>query len=176
MKKISSDFTWVHKRLVPVFWFGGFGSLLLVMSVSGLLQEDWPPDGQSSDSLEGLVFPMVMLAGGYVGFRLFVWDLMDEVYDDTDSLLLRNAGEYDRVSLSDVLDVTFVSSWRPRRIALRLARPSRFGSVVSFRPALGFTLKPFARNRIAEDLLSRVAAELARHRAESSADSEGGRP
>jgi hypothetical protein len=44
----------------------------------------------------------------------------------------------------------------PPRITLRLVTPGRFGNEIAFSPIAGFRLNPFAKNKIAEDLIVRV--------------------
>lgn len=164
MKKISSDYTWLHKRLFPWVWFGFLGFFLLVAMVSGGLQE----------SVVWAVGPILMGVFGFFMFRAFVWDLMDEVHDCTDFLLVRNRGDDEHIVLSDIMNVSMSTHMNPARITLRLVRPSKFGSEIAFSPAADFTLNPFAKNAIAEDLIVRVDAARSRRRGSLSAGSEGG--
>jgi hypothetical protein len=87
--------------------------------------------------------------------KLF-WDLADEVYDCGDSLLIRNRGEEERVSLSNIMNVSISPVMNPPRVTLRLVTPSKFGNEVAFLPIVGFTLNPFAKNQVVEDLIVRV--------------------
>ncbi len=97
-----------------------------------------------------------MAVVGFVVMKKLVWDLADEVYDGGDFLLVKNRGEEDRVLLSNIMNVSVSTNMNPPRITLRLVAPGRFGDEVSFSPASSFTLNPFARNQIAEDLIVRV--------------------
>jgi len=44
----------------------------------------------------------------------------------------------------------------PPRITLRLVRPGRFGREITFTPVKPFTMNPFTRNPVADDLIERV--------------------
>ena len=79
-----------------------------------------------------------------------------EVYDGGDYLLVRNRDEECRISVSEIMNVNASMNVNPPRITLRLASPCKFGSEVSFSPPAGWRLNPFAKNKIAEDLLVRV--------------------
>jgi hypothetical protein len=102
------------------------------------------------------VVPLFMAAFGFFLMKKLVWDLVDEVYDCGDFLLIRNRGEEDKVSLSNVMNVNASTHMNPPRITLRLVSPGKFGTEIPFSPLTGFTLNPFAKNKVAEDLIVRV--------------------
>jgi hypothetical protein len=54
------------------------------------------------------------------------------------------------------MNVSALTQMNPPRVTLRLAVPSVFGPEITFTPARPFTLIPFAKNEIAEDLIVRV--------------------
>lgn len=101
-------------------------------------------------------FPMAMAVLGFFFMRRLVWDLADEVYDCGDSLLVKNRGEEERIFLSNIMNVSASTQMNPPRITLRLVSPSRFGKEVSFCPITKFTLNPFAKDQVSEDLILRV--------------------
>jgi hypothetical protein len=103
-----------------------------------------------------LAVPIVMAVGGFYLMRKLVWDLADEVYDCGDSLLIRNGGEEDLVPLSSIMNVSVSTYVNPPRITLRLVRSGKFGDEIAFSPVKPFTLNPFAKNEVAEDLILRV--------------------
>jgi len=100
--------------------------------------------------------PAIMAVFGYLLMKKLVWDLVDEVYDCGDFLLVRNRGNEERVQLSNIMNVSASILVNPPRITLRLANPGKFGSEVAFSPVIGFTLNPFAKSVVAEDLIMRV--------------------
>jgi len=148
MTKISSRWIRYSKWIFPTLWFG-FLALALVSS----LFADKPADAD----IMFIGGPVAMMVFGYFLFRTLVWDLADEVFDCGDSLLVRNRGKEERISLSNVMNVSVSKMTNPPRITLRLDRPSRwFGSEVAFSPELPISINLFAKNKVGEDLIVRV--------------------
>jgi hypothetical protein len=146
VKKISSSWTFFHKKIFPVFWFGFIALFVLTVSAA------------EADQLDAmfLVIPAFMAIVGFVLLKKLVWDLLDEVYDCGDFLLIKNQGEEDEVALSNIMNVSPSTFTNPPRVTLRLANPSRFGNEIVFSPVTGFSVNPFAKNAVAEDLMVRV--------------------
>jgi hypothetical protein len=152
MTKISSKSTFIYKRLFPILWFGFIAVFLAVALFSGAGQSD-------------LLFLFVALGMGVFGFFLFrrlVWDLADEVLDAGDHLLVKRRGTEERIPISNIMNVSVSSYVNPIRVSLRLVKPGKLGSEVAFTPQAPFTLNPFAKNRVAEDLIVRVHRERTR--------------
>ncbi len=103
-----------------------------------------------------LVAPGVMAVFGFFVMKMLVWDLVDAVFDYGDYLLVKNRGTEDRVMLSNIMNVSSSTLMNPPRITLKLVRPSKFGPEIAFSPTMKFTLNPFAKNAIAEDLIDRA--------------------
>ncbi|MGA2552915.1 MAG: hypothetical protein ABSF50_22460 [Burkholderiaceae bacterium] len=152
MKKISSNSLFFTKRIFPVIWFG---FLIFFASVPWV-------SGHHQIALAPIVFACVMGAFGFVLMKKLVWDLVDEVYDGGDYLLVKNGGIEGRIELANVMNVGASVYTNPPRVTLRLAEPCAFGTEVSFSPARSFTLNPFARNRIVDDLIERADAARTR--------------
>jgi hypothetical protein len=146
MRKISSGATTFHKKLFPLIWFGSLAAFL-VMALRGPLQE-----GQWMF----LAMPLLMAAFGLVLMKKLVWDLVDEVHDGGDHLIIRKGGEQERVPLSNIMNVSASTNSNPPRVTLRLVKPGKFGPEVTFPPQAKFSLNPFAKNPIVEDLIVRV--------------------
>ncbi len=146
MTRISAKYLFVMKRIFPLLWFGFLACFMVAAVLSGAYKQD----------LGFMVMPCLMAVFGFFIMKKLVWDLVDEVYDGGDFLLVKNRGEEDRVLLSNIMNVSVSTNMNPPRITLRLVVPGRFGGEVSFSPASSFTLNPFARNPIAEDLIVRV--------------------
>lgn len=114
---------------------------------------------QGVDGEMGPIFilgPLAMMAFGYFLFRKLFWSLVDEVYDCGDSILVRNKGREERISLSNVINVSESSLTNPPRIELRLDKPGRFGNEIAFSPEVPWGINPFARSKVGEDLIVRV--------------------
>jgi hypothetical protein len=146
MTKISAGTIWFHKRLFPVIWFG-FLLLFVIVAVS---------TGASRKDFVLLVIPVAMGVFGYFLMKSLIWNLVDEVYDCGDELLVRNRGDEDRIGLSSIMNVSVTTFMNPPRITLRLISPSKFRNEIAFSPVKPFTLNPFAKNPVAEDLIERV--------------------
>lgn len=146
MKKISSGNTRFYKKVFPAIWFGGLVVFLVVAVGTGGLKEN----------AIFLLAPLAMTVFGFFLFKNMVWDLVDEVYDCGDTLLIRNRGQEEAVALTNIMNVSSSMLMNPPRVTLRLVIPSVFGTEITFTPAKRFTLNPFAKNEIAEDLIVRV--------------------
>jgi len=146
LKKISSGMTRFNKKVFPVFWFG----FLAVFVVGGTLA-----GGLRTEPMFLLV-PGVMAVFGFFLMKKLVWDLVDAVFDYGDYLLVKNKGTEDRIMLSDIMNVSSSTLMNPPRVTLKLVRASKFGREIAFSPATKFTLNPFAKNEIAEDLIDRA--------------------
>ncbi|MGA9665684.1 MAG: hypothetical protein WBQ69_04445 [Gallionella sp.] len=146
MKKISFNYLSILKNLFPILWFGILAFAMVMMIVTKAYQK----------APAAIVVPCLMAIFAYFMMKKLVWDLVDEVYDCGDFLLVRNRGEEEKVSLSDIINVSATLLVNPPRVTLRLARPGRFGEEISFSPVSPFTLNPFARNQVTDDLITRV--------------------
>ncbi|MBL8267543.1 MAG: hypothetical protein JNL55_14210, partial [Steroidobacter sp.] len=94
MKKISSGFTFFHKKIFPLFWFG---FIAVFVANVWTLGKGLPKDPMF------IAVPIIMLLIGFVILKKLVWDLMDEVYDGGDYLLVKNRGEEERIPLSNIM-------------------------------------------------------------------------
>lgn len=116
MRRISSKTTFLHKRIFPVFWFGLLAIFVAVALIAG--------PGDPSQLPIFLIVPIFMGGFGYFIMKKLVFDLVDEVWDDGTSLLIRNRGQEDRVRLSDIMNVSYSPLINPPRVTLMLRKPS----------------------------------------------------
>ena len=131
-----------------MLWFG-FLAFFVSMGLSG--------SGRPTSRLFPLlVVPILMAIFGFFLMKKLVWDLMDEVYDCGDYLLVRNGAEEDTVPLTNIMNVSATMLINPPRITLKLVNPGKFGKEIAFSPIRRFTLNPFAKDKVSEDLISRV--------------------
>ena len=151
MKQISSKWTFYHKRIFPVFWFGFLGLFILIGFFSG----------DPAQKPMFLLIPVVMALVGFFLVKKLTWDLVDEVFDCGDTLLIKNRGQETLVPLSNIMNVSVSSYVNPPRITLKLISPVSLGDEIAFSPVTGLRLNPFSKNQVAEDLIVRV------HRAKS---------
>jgi hypothetical protein len=146
MTRISSKYLFISKKVFPAIWFGSLALFLVPALSSGMYRKEPIV----------LIVPLVMAVFGFFLMKKLVWDLADEVYDCGDSLLVKNRDVEEDIPLSNVMNVSVSMYMNPSRITLRLVTPGKFGSDVSFSPIRTFSLNPFAKNQVAEDLIVRV--------------------
>jgi hypothetical protein len=152
MKKISSGSLVFTKKVFPFLWFGILFFVLATSLASGAYRQ----------VPLAVIMPILMGVFGYFLIKKLVGDLVDEVYDGGDFLLVKNAGREERIPLSNIMNVSASMLVNPPRITLRLIKPGRLGAEISFTPVRTFTLNPFARNEVAEDLIVRAFAARTR--------------
>jgi hypothetical protein len=143
VKKISSGNTFLLKKIFPVLWYG----ILLTVSAGMIFGKAPRP---------ALMAPFAMALLGWALMKGMIWDLMDEVYDCGDTLLVKDGGREERIALTNIMNVSVTTLTNPQRVTLRLIEPGAFGHEIVFCPLKQFTLNPFAKNAIAEDLIVRV--------------------
>ena len=146
MNKISSRWTYFHKKAFPTIWFGFLAFFVVSTLLSGAAEAD----------LMFLVIPFLMAIFGYFFMKKLVWDLVDEVYDCGDSLLIRNRRSEERIPLSNIMNVSVSTLMNPPRVTLRLVKPGALGEEIAFSPISQSSLNPFAKSEVAEDLMVRV--------------------
>lgn len=151
---LSSRSTSFHKRWLPVL-LAAYPVLVLSATVLGIAQAGrvTPTD------IVFLVAACLVLAVGYRLFRSFSCRVVDEVVDDGASLIIRNNGIDERVSLANVEAVLDGPVVRPVLITLRLGLPCRFGREVTFMPRYRFTWNDL--HPLVDELRTRVAAAKA---------------
>ena len=143
MKRISAGSIFFAKYLFPVLWFGFLGFFVFTVLSNR--------DAQGGLSLFAIIVPVLMGIFGYFMLKKMVWDLADEVLDAGDSLVVRFGKEQERISLANIINLSYSYMMSPARVTLLLRQPCRFGNEVSFaaqRPRQEFL-------RIAFDLSAR---------------------
>ena len=146
MKKISSNSTVFYKKWFPLLWFGFIAFFIVTSIISGA----------TNKTPLFLIIPSLMAVLGFFLMKKLVWNLVDEVYDGGDFLLVKNKGEEERIALSNIMNVSASISMNPPQITLRLVTPAKLGSEISFSPKFKFSMLPFAKNEVAEDLIVRI--------------------
>ena len=131
---------------MPALWFGFIAIFIVTTLLGGAVEKDFM----------FLVMPCIMAAFGFFFFKKLLWDLADEVHDGGDFLLVRYRGEEENVPLSNIMNVSASMLVNPPRISLRLVKPGKLGSEIAISPTRRFTLNPFAKSEVAENLIERV--------------------
>lgn len=86
--------------------------------------------------------------------KKLVFDLVDEVWDAGDALIVKSKNQEERISLSEIMNVSYSPIINPPRVTLTLRRPGRFGREVTF-PA-PIRLVPFSKSPIVDKLIDRI--------------------
>jgi len=151
MRLVSSKMTFFNKRVFPMVFFGFlavFAGLSLFSSAGR----------NAASPLPFLIVPAIMTVFGYLVMKKLVFDLADEVWDDGDSLVVKNGGQEQRIALSDIKNVSYSPFINPPRVTLLLRQPTIFGDEITF--AAPVRLVPFSKSPVITDLIERV--DLAR--------------
>jgi len=148
MKQISSQGTFFYKRIFPVLFFGFLTCFFIVQLAIDKRGGDLP--------VVFFVIPVSIAAFSYFVMKRMIFDLADEVLDAGDSLVVRFGSEQERISLSEIINVSYSYMSNPARATLTLRTPGRFGKEITFAPPQSFV--PFAKSQIVSDLLERIDA------------------
>jgi len=136
MHVLSSSLTFFYKRVFPAIWFGFIG-LFFFGALAGALKD--------GSGFGFLLFPLGMAAFGFLIMKIFVWGLVDEVWDDNDSLVVKNKGLEVRIDLLNIININQTSFTNPPSVSLTLREPCEFGRIIKFSPPwrlFGFTEHP----------------------------------
>jgi len=90
-----------------------------------------------------------------------VFDLVDEVWDNGDTLVVKNRGQEQRIALSDIKNVSYSPFINPPRVTLSLRRPTVFGDQITFSAPV--RLVPFSTSPVINDLIERVDRARGKH-------------
>ncbi|MEM8996937.1 MAG: hypothetical protein AAGF23_19295 [Acidobacteriota bacterium] len=148
MERISSKWTFLHKRIFPALYLG----IALAMLVNALWTRSWGP-GYGLWWLVFALFNVVAVASFWLALR----HLVDEVEDHGDALVVKSGGEEQRIALAEILTVNS-STQSGRRLEIRLAESGRFGDRVVFLPERKVSFNPWKPSEIYESLVRRVDA------------------
>ena len=154
-QRVSSRNTFFFKRIVPFIWFGGLAFVFGQFFIRG--QDPGPP-----------IWFMILMAPlrlviGYFAMKKTVFDLVDEVFDEGESLLVRNKSQEERIPLSDISDVSYMPLGA--RVTLTLRKPSILGTEISFLPTTSNI--PFVRTAAIRNLIKKINAQRAGERAKA---------
>jgi hypothetical protein len=148
VRRISSGDTFFLKRIFPII-MAGFLIFVFGDYFIGVMrgQDKGPP-----------VWFMIMMAPltaiiAYGAIKKTALDLVDEVFDEGDSLLVRSKNQEGRIPLSDISEVSYMAS----RVTLTLRKSSAFGAEIAFLPKTGFAT--FIKSAEMKDLIKKIEAQ-----------------
>jgi hypothetical protein len=146
MSLISSTLTFYYKHLSPIIWIGGctvVGGLGLYAALS-----------KGSGLFPFVVIMPIIFVLGIYFMKKYVFDLVDEVWDDGDTLVVKNKGQEQRIALADITNVSYSPMTSPPRVVLSLRHPTVFGDQVAF--CAPVQIMTFATSPAITDLIKRV--------------------
>jgi len=147
MKRISSS-PFFMKRVFPAVWFG----FLAVFMIGGLLTSS----ANKTFPLPFLIVPLLMAAFGYWFLKKLMFNFADEVSDEGDDLLVRFGNVQEKISLANIINVSYTAMANPPRVTLTLREPCRFGKELSFLPPRHWV--PFSQSPVIIELIERIDA------------------
>ncbi len=151
MSRRISKSPFFYKRIFPVVWFGFLALFFFVAAGAAIAKRDF------AAAAPAIVVPLVMAVFGFVLMKFLVFDLVDEVWDEGDSLIIRNGRRTIDVQLTEIINVNYSTATNPPRVTLMLREPSELGSEISFMPPTRAWL-PFSAPPIARELILRIDA------------------
>ncbi len=149
MRRISSRMTFFYKWIFPVIWFG-FLIVFVGIAIFG---------SQRSPPFPFLIVPLAMMGFGYFLMKRLIFDLVDEVWDDGQTLIVKNGGRNERVALADIKNVNYSPFLNPPRVPLSLRGQTTFGDQITF--CAPVRLIPLTASPVITALIDRI--DQARH-------------
>jgi len=145
MRYLSSSMTFIPKYVFPFAWVAG----MAFVAIAALL------DGHPGNAGAAVLAAIAVLV-----FRhFFAADLADQVVDLGDHLVVKRGLKTERVPLSSIVAVTESVGINPPAITIRLAKPSKFGQLISFTPTASSRFNPIAEHSLVTELRERSFAE-----------------
>jgi len=143
---ISSRMTFYFKRVFPIFWFGFLVTFMGLSLLSNLSE---------IDKAIFLIAPIVMAGFGYFFMKALLWDLADQVFDCGDHLLIMKGGKSERIQLSEIVNVNYVTLMNPQRVTLAIRNQAgKSHREIAFSPKTVWW--PFAKDRTILELIDRI--------------------
>ena len=157
MRRISSKWTFFYKRISPVIFFGFLVVFIGIALLANLRSNS------ALDNIPFLIVAIVMTVVFFISKKL-IFDLVDEVWEDGETLVVRNSGQEQRIALADIKNVNYSPLISPPRVTVSLRRPTVFGDEVTF--CAPVRMVPLAPSPVINDLIERVdrAREQSPHR------------
>lgn len=138
--RISARATFFQKRVFPLLYLVMVGALFLdSRRTHGV---EWPLSLFQTSVALAILFAII---------RIITPSYVDEVFDNGDKLIIRNAGREESISFKDIEEVK-VDIFQPAGINIHLKRDSMFGRSIKFLPAVGL----LRCSKIAKSLRSRL--------------------
>ena len=148
MRYLSSSATFVPKYVFPFAWVTGMVFLAVAAFAEG---HPW-----------GAIIPLGLAALVLVFRRFFASDLADQVVDLGDHLAVKRGLLTERVLFSSIVEVNESVGINPQAIIIRLAKPSKFGRLITFTPTASSRFNPISEHSLVSELRDRSLAARAK--------------
>lgn len=125
MQKISSEGTYFYKRIFPTFFFG---FLLLLLTIVVFNGSEINP--KSTYALL-IVIPIFMIVIGFLIFKSSTFIIVDEVFDFSDYLLIKQSDNKIQVKLIQIQDIEYISG-RQLKLIFHLKEECSLGMKIIF--------------------------------------------
>jgi len=149
MQRISSRNTVFYKKIFPLIWFG----LLTAIGLGHLIVK-WKVE------ISFLLIPIGLAFLGYFFMKKLVFNIVDEVWEEGDTLIVRNKGEEIYVALSEIINVSYSGFTNPPRATLTLRHTGPWGKETTFLPPRG----PFPglKSPVIDSLIEKIDIQRSR--------------
>lgn len=145
MRYFSYNRIFNYRTMIPIVYFG---CILFVTTTFDMLNKS-----SALDILLALLVARLLLSA-FKLYQSISGDLIDEVYDDFDSIVLVRRGRCERVLLSEIINVNYQVCFNCSKVTFILSHNTRLGSKVSFsRPT---DLLPVMSPKKIEEFILRV--------------------
>jgi hypothetical protein len=143
MNRVSSSYLFISKKVLPAIWFGFIGvALTLVLYF------------QPEQILLAVVQLLIVAGITFSCFKVFVFDLADEVYDTGNSLIIRFGQKAETISYDQIKSITyFPSEWVSRAI-ISVKGDCSLGKEIPFCPR--WSCFDVFKNKVVQDLNERI--------------------
>ena len=128
MKKISRDESFFWRKVDPKISFVFLGFIFLVQIGLFIVQ------GRTKENVYGLIIAASLITAELLYRKIFVFDIIDEVFEDGESLVFRQRGKTARVLFSEIEKIHYETLWRPQKVTVTVSRKTELGRVLRFYP------------------------------------------
>jgi len=133
VKRINSKFTFLLKKIFPIFWVMILFSMFVVVLINNQKIETL---------LIGIFVTLFMLVIGLLVYKFLLSNLMDEVYLD------------DELYLTDIKDYKYQRHMNPHNVTINTKHHTKFGKKLVFLAPT--TYVPFRKNEVIMQLLEKL--------------------
>ena len=145
MKRINSKFTFLLKKVFPIFWL----SILVLIFVLVLSQE------QNVESIiVGSFMAFLMAIIGFFIYKFLLSNLIDEVYLHAETLVFKNSGFQIKLGFDEIVDFNYQRYMNPHKVTIYTRNETKFGKQLCFLAPTNYV--PFKKNEDIMELFNQL--------------------